>query len=37
MAIKKDKAFNNLPLLPLKESLVDTIKVLKKRVPTWDM
>jgi Fic family protein len=30
MAIKKDKAFNNLPLLPPKRSSIETIKVLKQ-------
>lgn len=30
MAIKLDKAFNNLPLLPPKQSLVETIAILKQ-------
>lgn len=30
MAIKKNKAFNNLPLLPPKKSSIETIKVLKQ-------
>ena len=30
MAIKKDKAFNNLPFLPPKQTSIETIKVLKQ-------